>query len=54
MKLLALFRSGKARKKTAPREGHFIDAYQESLNRLGREQLSKIVNRGVEMPGMAL
>lgn len=54
MKLLTFLRPGKAQKKTLKRDGHFIDAYQDSLNRVGREQLSKIVTRGVVMPGMAL
>lgn len=50
MKILELLK-GKKDKKTAKNSGYFTDAYQDSLNRLGKEQLSAIVNRGVVMPG---
>lgn len=31
----------------------FGDAYQDSLNKLGKEQFVKMVSRGIQMPGLA-
>ncbi len=31
----------------------FGDAYQDSLNKLGKEQFVKMISRGIQMPGLA-
>ncbi len=51
MKLFGLLRTKKDKKRDLRGKGYFTDAYQDSLNRLGREQFSTMVSRGIQMPG---
>lgn len=40
--------------KTAKKRTKFIDSYQESLNKLGREQLKSLLEKGIELQPISL
>jgi hypothetical protein len=43
-------KSREAGSRSAGKKIRTLDSYQESLNKLGREQFLKIVNRGFSLP----
>ena len=55
MKLLRLFKSNNKRGNVGfPQTGKVVDFYQDSIEKIGRDQFKKLVEKGLSIPVFAL
>lgn len=55
MKLLKIFKlQNKGRDLNIPQAGKVVDFYQDSIEKIGRDQFKKLVEKGLNIPVFAL